>query len=245
MRIATWNLQEYKLLNRKSSEKLRAIYSVVNHHNPDIIILTESSTTIKLEKYPHYIHSTQSERVPDDIWASIWTKYPILATIEIGKKHWGVCGIIDTPKGKLIVYGLIIPYRDAGRNNGKYGILGSKLWELHQKAIHQLDEDIIRIRNKYPKVPIIVAGDFNQHRDGRIIYCPQEYIELLTRVLSKHNMTCLTDINLVDQGLAPKSHPDHICVSNSLIGNYSVGAWLHKSEDGIKLSDHIGIFIDF
>lgn len=250
-RIATWNIERPKL-----GVKLSRAMTKLNEVDADLLVLTESTKHVHLNSYPFQIHSETRAELPDDYWASIYSKWKIREQISTFEPHRTVCCLVDAPFGEIIIYAGIIPYQMAGTGGGKYGDLGYKPWQLHKEDILSQQKDWNRIKNEHPNVPIFVLGDFNQTRDplpGG--YGTKECRQLLTDALLSNDLACLTEMDFGGEKLIDpdprngimKRIVDHICVSNSLtkeLDGYKIGAWNYFNGEGKNMSDHCGIYMD-
>lgn len=250
-KIATWNLERPKNNTKKSQLAIAKIKEI----NADLLVLTESSHAIDLsELYPYVIHTLSYERTPNEQWVSIWCKWKIVKHIETFDNYRTVSGIIECPFGKISIFGTIIPYHYAGVSGERYGNLNYKTWEYHKKDLQAQSANWQRLL-EHEKLPLMVIGDFNQTRFNNEGYGTKEVRAILTAILDKLDLNCVTAIDLSKKYLKP--HPktgkirkniDHICISNGLlknIKNYEVGAWNEFTDNGLAMSDHNGVFITF
>lgn len=181
-------------------------------------------------------------------WSSIWfnKNTQIIKEIETANDEVAVCAQFETLIGKLIVYGTIIAYKDFLIKEG------SQPWEEHYKSIKWHGEDWFNIISGNPNVPFVVAGDFNQTRDGSNRYSTSEGINLLGTLLEKCNLECVTEENFTETGKLnadpnkgyPRANIDHICISKNFFNSIEVGAWDHFNDERNYTSDHNGVFID-
>ena len=249
-KIATWNVERPK----KGTEKTSLAITKIKEVNADILVLTENATSISLtELYSFSVHSLAYERTPEEHWVSIFSKWQITQQIKTFDNYRTACAVIKAPFGDIAVFGTIIPYHQAGVSGVRYGNLGYKQWEYHEKDLHQQAknwEDII----EETQIPLWVMGDFNQSRYNLQGYGTEKVRQILTNYLEKLDLSCVTEGDLF-----PFLHPDpikhkirnnidHICIANNFIKQmkqYQVGAWDHFSEEGKYMSDHNGVFISF
>ena len=251
IRIATWNLERPKLHGWKRNP---LIQEKILEIDADIWILTETNASIvpaskrdplagyvSLASLPATVHSL------GESYTTIWSRFGIKRSIRTYDVETAVCAEIDTPLGLMLVYGTILTYHgDKGPNNN------SKPWVEHDKAIVWHGDDWSQIQDRFPNTPLIVAGDFNQTRDGSRSYCSPNGIDLLNEQLLRNNLTCLTDENPGDKSLLTVSpwsgtgvrhNIDHICVTEGYFEGPHFGAWDHFTGNQ-KLSDHNGVFVD-
>jgi endonuclease/exonuclease/phosphatase family metal-dependent hydrolase len=251
-KISTWNIERPSPNTKKTGLAIKKILEV----DSDIIILTETSNAVDLSSvYPYSISTESYKRTPTEQWVTIWSKWQIIEQLKTIDNKRTVCGIIETPFGKVILYGTIIPYHMAGVSGVRYGNLNYKTWEYHEKDLYSQSKNWSELINNNHELPLIVAGDFNQARFNGIGYGTKKVRELLTQILQELEMTCLTEIDFSKNYLTTdprkgktRNNIDHICVSNSLMDklkDYNVGAWNHFTENGQFMSDHNGIYFEF
>ena len=60
-----------------------------------------------------------------------------------------------------MVYGTVLPWANAP---GADGVV--RMWREQLLAIERQGREWCALRTRYPDAPLIVAGDFNQDRDG-------------------------------------------------------------------------------
>ena len=126
---------------------------------------------------------------------------------------------------------------------------------MHYEDIMLQSRDWEKIRNAFPDTPIIVAGDFNQTRNGNGRgYGTSEGRKTLSVELLRNKMVCMTEVDFAPTGYLSQ-HPktaktrrniDHICVSTDLCSNYNMqaGAWDNFTPEGKLMSDHNGVYVD-
>jgi len=250
-KIANWNLERPKSDTKKTKLAIAKIIEI----NADVIVLTETSKSIDLSKvYPFEISTKSYDRTPNEQWVTIWSKWEITKQIETFDNYRTVSGIIKSSFGDIIVFGTIIPYHQAGVSGIRYGNFKYKNWEYHEKDLHaqgQNWENLIETE----KLPLFVIGDFNQSRFNIKGYGTEKVRQILTDILTKLDLKCVTEIDFSKKYLTEdpikkkvRNNIDHICISNNLLKNFSkieVGAWNHFTEKGEFMSDHNGVYIEF
>jgi hypothetical protein len=237
-RIATWNLERPR---KGASAKKSRQHEKLRNVDADLWILTETNSAIALDGY----HSIASERAPKyhsegESCVAIMTRWKIAQQIPTNDPMFAACAEVASPFGPMIVYGSIIPYANWRGPIGKSG-----RWVEHRKSIARHAEDWVRLRTQYTKHEFCFGGDFNQSRDGSGWYEDPESIEALSNALKASAMKCVTDgRSRADLKLKTRSTVDHICLSPKLESRLNfVSAW-EGEEDGTKLSDHNGVFVD-
>ena len=80
------------------------------------------------------------------------------------------------------------------------------------EEVHRQAAEWSRLRELHPTIPMVLAGDFNQVRDGR----PWAYGTIASRATLTDGLRCaglrsLTDLDLVECGdISHRSHVEHI-----------------------------------
>jgi len=188
-RISNWNVEQPKVGSKKTTLILRKISEL----NSDILVLTETSDAIDLcEKYPFSILTNSFERTPKEHWVAIWSKWPIIEKFETVDSCRTVCAKIKSPFGDIIIYGTIIPYHMAGVRGVRYGELGYKTWEYHEKDIINQSGNWNGISFRNPSTPLFIVGDFNQTRGIEKGYGTKKCRDLLTNELKKSKFECIS-----------------------------------------------------
>ncbi len=128
---------------------------------------------------------------------------------------------------------------------------------MHKENILLQGADWLKIASEYRDIPLIVAGDFNQTRDNQKNgYGTKITRELLSSVLAACNLSCITEEDFDISGKLQKDpkkgyvrkNVDHMCISKDWeekIKKKHIGAWNHFNGDGIYMSDHNGVYLDF
>lgn len=186
---------------------------------------------------------------------TIWSRLPIVADIQVFDEETAACIEVQTASGKMIVYGTVLPYGNAGTNyeysSGGKKHVNEKCWKLHYDSILEHEQDLSRIQALYPEHAICFGGDLNQSRDGRRWGYGQWYgtkkgRELLSQSLANAGLICLTEQDFVDSGhLTTRSNIDHLCLSermSKLVTN--VFAWESTKLENKEDTDHNGVYID-
>jgi hypothetical protein len=245
MRIATWNLDHAS----NSSRPVPLQIYQIKRFAPDIVVLTETCEDVDLRAEGYQFTLATTKNCHGKHFSTIWSIFPIKKEYSTFDSKTAVCAEIETPIGSIIFYGTIITYHGDQGSDGM-----SKPWTEHYKAIEAHGEDWFRILQECTqKVPLVVAGDFNQTRDNSFrSYGTKFGRDLLSRELSRCRLRCLT---AEDFGATGKLNPDpskgwtrnnidHIFVTDEAFSVLNVGAWDHFTESGRFLSDHNGVYVD-
>lgn len=255
-RIANWNLER----PLKHTEKLELAVQKIKEINPDICILTETSRLANLGSEYYVAQCDEYNDMPNEQWAAIWSKWPIEKTIKTFDTHRATCCLIGAPFGPIIVYATIIPYHNAGViDYGKYSYAEKRYapWQMHKEDLVLQGADWLKISRDYQGVPLCVAGDFNQTRDGlRGGYGTDEARGLLAQILDICELSCITEEGFGGNGKLssdpkkgyPRRNVDHICISRNWersLDKIEIGAWDHFTDKGKYMTDHNGVYFDF
>ncbi len=248
-RIATWNLDR-----PRSNSKATRIKAKLSDIAADIFVLTETSELINLQPEYQAVKSQEFELYKNQPWITIWSRWKVVEEIETFNSFRTACCLLEAPFGPLIIYGTIIPYHMAGVSGNRYPDKGKKVWQLHIEDIIDQSQDWQNIMDNYPNIPFVVAGDFNQTRDGlKYGYGTNQGRKILTQKLTDNGLSCVTEIDFHEMNfLTPdgkgrkRRNIDHVCISEKLCEekNITAGAWNQFSEDGFAYSDHNGTYVD-
>jgi exonuclease III len=245
MRIATWNLGHAA----KKFWPIKLQINQINQIAPDIIVITETCEEVDLSKSGYKVALPSKKNEYGKYWTGIWSKHQIISQPTTYDPETAVCAIIDSPIGKIMVYGTIIPYMNFKGSKGD-----SPPWYEHYKAIEDHGNDWEKLRLETgDKLPLFVAGDFNQTRDNSCrTYGTKFGRDLLSKKLCRNRLNCLTTENF---GLTGKlnadpltgrtrNNIDHICMTEMANKVRKVGAWDHFTESDTFMSDHNGVYFD-
>jgi endonuclease/exonuclease/phosphatase family metal-dependent hydrolase len=241
MRIATWNLDHAYKGNRQINLQIQQIKNI----GPGIIVLTETCENVDLSQYGYNVALPSNKNKHGKYWTTVWSKYPIVNQLPTHEPDTAVCAEIDSPIGKILIYGTIIPYH-------LYN--APPAWDAHYKAIRDHGNNWARLLHETSnKLPLIVAGDFNQTRDNSVgTYGTKKGRELLSDELSRNGLTCLTTENFGVTGKLKtdpqkgwaRNNIDHICMTENAFRVVRVGAWDHFTDSNKYMSDHNGVYVD-
>lgn len=242
MRIATWNLERPSLRSWKRLPRQRERMATID---ADIWALTETRASISPDDGYYGLHAPpHPARRPDadERWVSIWSRWPLRPTGLPPDPRGAVSAIIDSPDGELLVYGTVLPWADEKGDDGQ-----ATMWQVHYEQIQRQAQEWQTLRSMHPDTPLIVAGDFNQDRDGSGWYGTRHGRDLLTKALHEADLVCATAEDVVANGKLRGSHlVDHIAICHRWASGYglSVNCWEKTDQDGTILSDHPTVAID-
>ena len=249
LRVATWNLDHASNSRRPIDIQVKAILGIA----PDILVLTETCKEVDAALLQAGYQSYPSEHNQYGKFFSViylGQRVRWIETLPTTEAICSVCVRVSTQIGQMIIYGTIITYHgDKGRDQNN----PSPAWHEHYRSINRHGDEWGKLSGADP---IIVAGDFNQTRDGSIgTYGTRLGRKLMTDVLSRSNLVCLTTENFGANNklhIDPKkgytrSNIDHICMTQDAFRVEHVGAWDHfMCQEGkvAYLSDHNGVYVD-
>lgn len=238
MRVATWNLER---VSSRSWKRRPAQKAAMARVDADVWVLTETRTGVSPAEGFHGLHCPAWEsghHDEDERMVSIWSRWPIEATALAPRARGAVSGIVRTPQGPVVVFGSVIPYAHAKGPDGS-----SRLWEEHYAEIDRLAEEWAMLS---ADTPLVVAGDFNQDRDGSGWYGTIEGRSRLTAAMNGAGLRCLSEADMVATGQLQKNHLiDHICVTDDLaVQAGPVSCWEPVNDAGVRMSDHPGVSVD-
>lgn len=149
MKILSWNLERPK--NISNSDKNIIITDLIQILNPDILFLTETNSAIEFKNYFVHqsvelpkLHDNQEYKVGENR-ISIFSKFQIEEVIETYDAYTAICCIVNSPIGKLTLYGSII------------GSFGGKD-KYFKKDLEFQKYEIARLAKSQN---LIYSGDFN------------------------------------------------------------------------------------
>ncbi len=215
MKIINWNV------GRPSKTKGEKILEELNKRDADILILTETNSSIKPQGKYHEVSTARLERITDgvpykegEIRTTIWTKYPVVNRYPTFNGNTSVCADIKTESGVLTVYATII------------GILGGTRPSFKKDLEAQL-QDFDKL---FPDKQVCIVGDYNITFTGRA-YPSYLARQTLNDAFQKFKLKNIT--------VSVEDCVDHIAISNDFIGIQKpvIETWNGNK----KLSDHIGI----
>jgi hypothetical protein len=238
--LATWNLERPA---RRSWKKVPAILGVLGTVAADVYVLTETRASLILGRGYGAIHSAAhpARRADqDERWVSIWSRWS-LTPISVRPTPWAAAALAETPVGPVAVYGTVLPYRNEPAPSGAR----VSVWTRFAEELEQQAQDWVTIRRLDSKVPLVVAGDFNQSLDGSGWYESAESKAQLRDALRQAGLVCVTTEDVVVSGKLRSHHLiDHVCASAPLVAAGDVSCWEPVGADGKALSDHPGVAVN-
>lgn len=242
MRVATWNVERPKPNGWKIPQaQLRRMADV----NAEVWVLTETNLHHQPSaEHEHVLFSPEyPERRPSpERWTAIWSRWPLTPIVDPAAHRRGtVAAVVAAPSGDLIVYGTVIAYAGEPNEDGE----SAPMWEVHKKEITRQGAEWAQLRASHPNVPLVVAGDFNQNRDGARWYGTKDTRARLGVALDLAGLKCVTDADMVVNGQLKAHHLiDHICLTPDLAAGAAVSCRENIDATGQRLSDHPVVIVD-
>ena len=233
IRIGTWNTE----WARPSSIRGKIISEKLAASGCDVLCVTEGFAGI-LPDGGHVIDAGKDWGYPSYKGrrkALLWSRQP-------WTPHVDAVGSVDLPGGRFVagttetlsgtdltVIGVCIPWSGAHVSGGRKD---RKRWQDHEAWLDGFE----KLRSRIPESRTIVLGDFNQRIPRK--YAPVRAGKTLKRAFEGFKFATEGEF---PQGLRLI---DHIAHSPDLNPG-SIEIWNKKSADGIRLSDHFGVWCDF
>lgn len=230
--IGTWNVEGANL--PKNPRRLEIIHAA----NADIWVLTETRDELDLS-FPYAANSSvpRDPTVATPRWVTIWSRFPLLAPVNVRDNSRTVAAIYKSPLGRLLVYGTVMPWhsdRDPETVN----------WAKHERVVAEQAAEWLALRQQHPEAALCVAGDLNMSLGGPRYYGTKEGRRLLQSGMERAGLTCVTRTEDVPVGLLEEPHIDHVLLPESWgKGTRVVEAWPGTVE-GVRLSDHSGVVVE-
>ncbi len=220
MKIATWNLER----PTKNGRKTPGIMQYLIELNADILVLTESNEFIDLGEEYRSFHTEDllgQFYKKGDKQVSIFSKYPIIRQIPTFRSDTSLCLEIETPNGKLIVYGTII---------GNFGNGGDQFATDLESQLK--DFESIGKGNNF-----CIAGDLN------ISFSDNFYFTTKGREQLRKSFSSI-DLKIMTKEIS--GNIDHIILAHRFIMNSKsyCGFWNDIENKKERLSDHKGVFVE-
>lgn len=217
MKIATWNIDRLKSLNKSSS-----IIQNLKEIDADILILTEYN---KLLHLPYYQYKVETNKILDNQYnyketetrVAIFSKFPIRQIFKTYDNQTSCCAEFETDFGNLIVYGTIV------------GIVGNSDKNFKADLIKQT-EDIESLSK---------LGSFCYSGDLNISFSDNYYFTKFGREKFLESFRNNRLINLTGN---LKENIDHIIISEDFIKNlnHEISEWNTSK----SFSDHKGVLLE-
>ena len=235
--IATWNLERP---SSKENARIQRIRSSIQRVVADIWVLTETRAALMPEAQYLSVHSqprTGGRTDSDERWVSVWSRW---SATSLSEDLWSATVHIDSPIGELLVHGVVLPYMHEPGQDGQR-VPG---WSRFKEELLRQQDHWMRLREQYPGIPLVVAGDLNQNLDGKRWYGSPKTRHALRQALNAAGLNCLTLEDVVASGKLRRNHLiDHICATDGLTAGGGITCWEPITIDGLTMSDHPGVAV--
>lgn len=239
LRIATWNLERP---SARSWKRLPAQRQRMADVAADVWVLTETRASVSPGDGYHGVHTPPHPTRrpdPDERWVSIWSRWPLTPIPEVAANPRGsVAARCDTPAGPVLVYGTVLAWANEPDEHGTV-----RMWQQHLAEIARQGAEWQLLADTYPDHLLIVAGDYNQDRDGSGWYGTHATRAALTEQLDAARLQLLTATDVVADGLLDQHLIDHIAIGSRDDVDADLHCWPART-DQVRLSDHPTVAID-
>jgi len=153
-----------------------------------------------------------------------------------------VAAVLNSPVGPLVAFGTVLPWHsDAGHLRAN----PMKQWAEQDRVLPLQVAEWRRLRQNFPDLPLVVAGDLNMNLGGKHYYGTARGRQTLRDGLAELGLVCVTETARIPAGALRNPPIDHVLVPDAW-GPTSrvVGAWEGKTDDGLRLSDHSGLVVE-
>ena len=237
LRIGTWNVA-YATVPERNVLRLARLRA----EGADIWVLTETHDDLDLSD-THTAISTTQRRTRDagSRWTTIWTRFDVIEGIAVEDQHCTVAALLDTPAGRVAVYGTVLPWHtDVGPDGGP-----TKNWTEQDRVLPLQLAEWRRMQERFPDAALVVAGDLNMSLGGKHYYGTKRGRKALRDGLVELGLACATEWGLLPPHALQHSPIDHVVVPEAWLARTRVvAAWEGTDDTGRKLSDHSGMVVE-
>jgi hypothetical protein len=234
LRIGTWNLDHAK----GAAAKARRL-KLLAEADADIWVLTETNDDHAPAGFQG-VHSApcRNSRLGGR-WTSIWSRLPILRSIQVADVERTTAALIDTGLGLVVVFGTVLPWHsDIGEHARDPP---PRNWHEQYRVTPLHAEEGQDLRGAFPAALLCVAGDLNMNLGGPHLYGTAHGRALLAEAMTASGLDCLTRFDRVSAGTLEHALIDHVLFDAAYAEASRVAAtWEGRANDGAILSDHAG-----
>ena len=152
LRIGTWNLDHAKGV---AARGLRI--ALLEAADADIWVLTETNDEHGPRGFTGVHSAPRAATRAGGRWVSIWSRLPILRTIPVVDDNRSVAALIDTPLGRTVVFGTVVPWHsDRGDPPSDPP---ARNWQEQYRVTPLLGQAWRHLREAFPDDRLCVAGD--------------------------------------------------------------------------------------
>lgn len=205
--VCVWNIDRSGVRSKwRSAHQAEWLAS----RSADICVVTEVHQGFEIAGKGAVAFSADGQ-TPYASWehaVGIWSRYPVIEQIPVGDAALACCVALHTPVGAVIVYGTILPYRNAGQHEGR------RAWEVHRRIVASQVQDWETIRRLRPDDHLVVAGDFNMTMEPSNAYVDRVSRQRLLQACEDLSLPCLTTHDTRSE--LGRSNIDHVLASSGL-----------------------------
>lgn len=184
------------------------------------------------------MHSAPRPHWPNgERWVSIWTRLPILRTVDTIDPLRTVAVVLDGTDREFLVYGTVLPWHaDVGDAQEQPA---PKYWAEHRRVVTEQASEWKALHDQMPGTSLIVAGDWNTDLLAGSGTTPRPY-GLSREVQLIEETMAILGLAIPTQGMADPCPQrffliDHVAVPG---GNAVVTTREPVGRTGAVLSDH-------
>lgn len=237
LRIGTWNT-EYAAGEQKNRLRLARLRGEV----ADLWVLTETHDELDLSPTHEALTSAQRPTGrPGGRWTTIWTRWPVVERLHVDDPFRTVAAVLNSPVGPLVAFGTVLPWHS---DTGHLRANPMKQWAEQDRVLPLQVAEWRRLRQNFPDLPLVVAGDLNMNLGGKHYYGTARGRQTLRDGLAELGLVCVTETARIPAGALRNPPIDHVLVPDAWEPTSRVvGAWEGKTDDGLRLSDHSGLVV--
>lgn len=214
MKILVWNLMRP---NVGTASRSKFFLDRLTEENADIIILTETNTLIHPQGNYYSLSSAALPNKHEGIeykegerLVMIFSRYAFIREITTSDPATSVCGEVETPLGKLIIYGTVI------------GCLGG----MKEPFNKDLETQSLELVELVKQGSVLFGGDLNISFSKA--YPTRDAVATCTKLFDKLSLTNLTQ-HFPNNAI-------HCVISNSFIENKNIEGCRESFDK--KITDH-------
>ena len=237
MRVATWNLE--RACGAKAERQRRVLDEIA----PDIAVLTEV-TADSWTGHGDVVTSPacRPSRVGGEAWVAVVGKGATPIEPLPPYESLGVAARFDVSGESIIVYGTVLPWRAAPRQALDLVQAGETADDMFQRVLREQVRQIETLQQASPGALVLWIGDFNQTLEGPNYGGSRAARRSLHDALGSLDMTAY---NSSSQHARPGMCAiDLICGPASRLGSDRPVGSINPIDEGRRLSDHAGYYVD-
>ncbi|MBX3437664.1 MAG: endonuclease/exonuclease/phosphatase family protein [Planctomycetaceae bacterium] len=232
LRVATWNVEWATPASRRG----KVLQKVLKELAADVLCITESCTTILpalgdvITSTADYGYAAPKVRRKVLLWSRTpWFDIDVVGHNDLPAGRFAA-GSTFTPLGQIRVTGVCVPWRGAHVSTGRRD---REPWQEHMQYLQFLSSALAPSDTG----TAIWLGDFNQRLPTRGV--PSRVQGALQAALQSWQVATVGNVSPVGENMI-----DHVAHSADLRPVRVVGQ-PRVAEDGMHLSDHCGVTVDF